>query len=118
MLLDHMEYVAASDADSIVWIFFLFSLSSSFMLSDLFAANGYSFPFSAVFAFPFLFKKFILKYHTSPFLASQSLTVNSEPASLPFTALTSDLCEAKVCPNKGVLRWIVAAKEERGLADQ
>lgn len=41
MLLDHMEYVAASDADSIVWIF-LFSLFSSFMLSDLFAANGYS----------------------------------------------------------------------------
>lgn len=35
MLLDRMEYVtAASDADSIVWIC-LFTLSSSFMLSDL-----------------------------------------------------------------------------------
>lgn len=39
-------------------------------------------------------------------------------SSCHFAALTPDWREADVCPNKGARRWIVAAEEAQGLADQ
>ena len=93
--------------------FFLFSPSSSFMLFDFF--------------FQLMAKGFSSKslYYSSSLssLSEQSFVrlprasqLTLKPVSLPLAAPTPDLCEAKARPNKGALRWIVAAKEARGLS--
>lgn len=84
------------------------------------------------YAFWFFFPQLMAKGYSSKSLYySSSLSSLSEqsfvwlpkasqltlkPVSLPVTAPTSDLCEAKARPNKRALRWIVAAKEARGLS--
>lgn len=107
MVLDHMECKAAFDADSNVWIF-LFSLSSFLML--LICLQLMAKCYSSVLSL-------WLVYMSRKSLSGASRLTLNLPLLL-FATLTSDLCEAKVCPNKEVPWWIVAAKEAEGLADQ